>query len=165
MVRFVWIFALFAFSVQGQSQSEALFIQFFGTVKSDIGKRLSEAKVEVYQNGKLTKTSYTDSLGKYNLTQHLIQGNYKIRYSRKDHVSKYVEINTEDMLLDSTSIGTGYPMPIDLSLFENDETIDFSILNVYPVGKARYDLRVQEIVWDFPYTRSIMNRVKKLNTN
>ena len=137
------------------AQSEILDIQ--GNIKDSFSmKKLESVQITVIQNGKQFDSFTTTGSGKYNLELPLGY-DYKIQFSKLDFVAKTIEIRTKD--IPKEDMRGGFQMSMDVSIFENQEGFNTSILDK-PIGIASFDPQRNSIDFDFPYTESVMDEVE-----
>lgn len=137
------------------AQSEILDIQ--GNIKDSFSmKKLESVQITVIQNGKQFDSFTTTGSGKYNLELPLGY-DYKIQFSKLDFVAKTIEIRTKD--IPEEDMRGGFQMSMDVSIFENQEGFNTSILDK-PIGIASFDPQRNSIEFDFPYTESVMDEIE-----
>lgn len=137
------------------AQSEILDIQ--GNIKDSFSmKKLESVQITVIQNGKQFDSFTTTGSGKYNLELPLGY-DYNIQFSKLDFVAKTIEIRTKD--IPEEDMRGGFQMSMDVSIFENQEGFNTSILDK-PIGIASFDPQRNSIEFDFPYTESVMDEIE-----
>jgi hypothetical protein len=137
------------------AQSEILDIQ--GNIKDSFSmKKLESVKITVIQNGKQFDSFTTTGSGKYTLELPLGY-DYKIQFSKLDFVAKTIEIRTKD--IPEEDMRGGFQMSMDVSIFENQEGFNTSILDK-PIGIASFDPQRNSIEFDFPYTEGVMDEIE-----
>ena len=132
-----------------------------GSVKKEEDKkRMAGATITVKRNGTVWKTITADAKGRFDIP--LLPGAvYMIEVSKPMHVTKRVEISTENVPPEDAKLG--FDIPFDISLFEKMDGLDVSILDK-PIGKIRFDPDAGYILSDAAYSKSIkaeLDRLKK----
>ena len=128
--------------------------------KEETNKRMAGATITIKRNGVVWKTVLVDAKGRFDVP--LLPGAiYLIEVSKPMHVTKRVEISTENVPPEDAKLG--FDIPFDISLFEKMDGLDVSILDK-PIGKIRFDPDAGYIISDAAYAKSIkaeLDRLKK----
>jgi hypothetical protein len=134
-------------------------VDFEGKVSND-DATLSEAIVQVLQNGKLLTAFKTNSEGNYNV--YLPLGfDYIISISKSNYVQKYFSVSTKDIPANQENS----KLPIihaDVDLFKYYEGVDYSLFNE-PINKFYYNSKKSNFEYDKEYLkekRAAMKLVK-----
>jgi tetratricopeptide (TPR) repeat protein len=134
-------------------------ISIYGVVRdhSD-NKKIANVDIFVYEDGKKIFDRKTNLNGKYEFVLDFNR-TYKIVYNYPNYVSKYLTIDATD-IPEKDRIG-GFEMNIDMTLFEEIDGLDVSILEE-PIGKANFDNKRGEMSWDMAYTDMMQKKIKDL---
>lgn len=87
---------------------------------------------------------------------------YKIFFQYPDMYTKYLEVDTRDVI--DIEQERGYIFPTDITMIPAD---NFDIKALYlkkPVGKAYYDRRLQMLNWDLNYTDKLNAEIDKIKS-
>lgn len=144
-----------AFMNTSWAQSELI---VSGTLRNEDNKaKLAEVEVSVLQNGEPFDEITADRNGRYFLELPMGQ-DYTIVFGTQGMVSKRVQINssgTPEGVLEE-----GFMFDLDMSLFENVEGFDTSILDT-PIGIASFDDRSERIQFDLDHTNDMRRRIDR----
>jgi tetratricopeptide (TPR) repeat protein len=134
-------------------------VSIFGVVR-DHGdnKKISGVTITIYQDGVKFNTEKSNSSGKYEFIIGF-EHEYKIVYTFPNYVTKHVTLDTRYVPEEEKEIG--YQMTIDMTLFQEIEGLDVSILD-NPIGKAQYYAKDGKIGWDGDYTRQMQSQISAL---
>lgn len=134
-------------------------IEASGLVKDErSNKLLSNVLVTKERDGKVMDSVRTGVNGRFILKLDFGY-DYNIRLSKNGYVSKFININSENVP-DENQVG-GFGFDLNVNLFEEVEGINFDILK-QPIGKAKFEEASGEIAFDFEYTKSIQARINEL---
>lgn len=129
-----------------------------GTLRNEDTKaKLAEVEVSVLQNGEPFDEITADRNGRYFLELPMGQ-DYTIVFGTAGMVSKRVQINssgTPEGVLEE-----GFMFDLDMSLFDNVEGFDTSILDT-PIGIASFDDRSERIQFDLDHTNDMRRRIDR----
>ena len=144
-----------AFMNASWAQSELI---VSGTLRNEDTKaKLAEVEVSVLQNGEPFDQITADRNGRYFLELPMGQ-DYTIVFGTQGMVSKRVQINssgTPEGVLEE-----GFMFDLDMSLFEDIEGFDASILDT-PIGIASFDDRSERIQFDLDHTNDMRRRIDR----
>jgi len=133
ILKTVAVFVLFLGVLQAQGQGE---LYIFGVVKDySTGKKLENITITAYQGGQKVDTYTTSSNGKYEFFLDLGK-EYEVKFDGPGLVSKKVYMDSRN--IPEEDIGAGFSMNIEMSLFEEIEGLDITLLDK-PIGKAKYN--------------------------
>ena len=134
-------------------------IYIHGVVKEHFDDQLiSRVKITVFGDGEKTHAQKTDLKGRYKFVLDFGKF-YRIEYAKQNYVTKLLTIDAAN-IPEEDQLG-GFEMNIDMTLFENMEGFDFSILE-YPIGKAEFDHKKGELIWDMKYTSKRQAKISSL---
>ncbi|MFQ5334623.1 MAG: hypothetical protein ACE5DN_00970 [Flavobacteriales bacterium] len=133
-------------------------LQIDGTVRGD-GKRLSGAKVQVFQDGNSFDQLTTSSYGKFYFELPL-DHNYLLIYSKPGYVTKRINIDTRGIPEKIAKNGFSYG-GWEVDIFSEVEGLDVSILQK-PVAKMSYSSSVGNFDYDKEYTKSIQDELTRM---
>lgn len=111
--------------------------------------------------GEASQLSSSEDMGFYHLDLKF-DNKYKIFFESPDMYTKYLEIDTRDVI--DIEQERGYIFRTDITMVPAD---DFDIKALYlkkPVGKAYYDRRIQMLTWDLDYTDKLNVEVDKIKS-
>lgn len=152
---FVAVFLLGSFF--SFAQQDIIYLE--GTVKDErSGKKLETVNVVLEEDGEVVNTYTTSVNGRFEMTlkfDHL----YNVRFNKDGYVSKYLSIDTRNVSENAKTGGFGFQ--IDMTIFEVVEDVNFDILKK-PVGKAAFEEELNDISFDYEYTKSIQAEIAKL---
>ena len=130
-----------------------------GTVKDYFSrKKISGVKVKVLQDGQNFESLVTSSNGKYEFFLPL-DHDYQIIFEKDGMVTKRIAIDSRGIPEEDRR--GGFAMNPDMSLFDNIDGIDFSMLD-QPIGKGKYDPERGNIEFDVAYTQRIQSEIMRL---
>jgi len=131
-------------------------VDFEGRISND-NQNLSEAIVQVLQNGKLLTSFKTDKDGSYNVYLPL-GSEYVISVSKNNYVQKYFSVST--MGIPPEKAKNKFPIiEADVDLFKYYEGVDYSIFNE-PVNKYFYNAKKDNIDYDKDYLKEMIAAMK-----
>lgn len=134
-------------------------LYIFGVVKDyDDGKKLENVTIRAYHNGSKVDEYITRSNGKYEFFLELGK-EYDLDFVCPGFVSKKVYMDSRN--IPAEDIGAGFSMNIEMSLFQELEGLDVSILD-QPIGKAKYNPNTGALEFDFAYTQKIKDEISRL---
>jgi tetratricopeptide (TPR) repeat protein len=139
------------------SQGGDLYI--FGIVKDyATSKKIPGVTIKAFENGKLVDTYETKVNGKYEFFLD-VGKQYELVFSKPGIVTKRVSMDARN--IPSEDVGAGFSMNIEMSLFEEMEGLDVSILD-QPIGIAKYNANTGALEFDFAYTQKIKDELNRL---
>jgi hypothetical protein len=158
--RSLWRFSLLLFLVSLSSAAIAQSdVSIFGVVRDhDDSKKISGVKINILEDNVNYNSVSSNSSGKYEFVigfDHV----YKIIYTYPNYVTKYLTVDTRYVPEDEKA--GGYEMNIDMTLFQEIEGLDVSILE-NPIGKAQFDVNEGRMGWDMDYTRQMQAQLNAL---
>ncbi len=140
------------------SFSQDVTVDFEGKISND-NVSLSEAIVQVIQNGKVLTSFKTDKDGSYNVYLPL-GGDYIISVTKKDYVKKYFSISTTGIPADKAK--NKFPIiEANVDLFKYYEGVDYSLFN-QPVNKYFYNSKKDNIDYDKYYLNDMIAAMKEI---
>ena len=128
-------------------------------------QNLEECALDIFENDKLVKTIYTNSIGvvKYNFK---VENNYRIIVKSKDnYIEKIIEVDTRNIAFDtwkykkSAEVNIDYEIQVQLFKPSELKCQNFTFLNSSPVMLLRYDTKskdLKDLVGD-----EVLNQIKK----
>jgi len=147
--------------LQSQTSVAQWTADVIGTTKNEASKkRMEGAVVTIKRNGAVWKTVTSPANGKFQAGL-LPDAIYMIEVSKPGFVSKKIQVSTKNVPPDDAKYG--FDIPMDISLFEEMDGLDVSILN-QPIGKIAFNPETGYMDHDAAYTKSIqkeMDRLKK----
>lgn len=150
----VLIFLGNAFPAFGQGE-----LYIFGVVKDYANsKKLENVTITAYHNGVKVDEYVTRNNGKYEFFLDLGK-EYDIKFGRSGFVGKSVYMDSRN--IPEEDVGAGFSLNIEMSLFEEQEGLDVSILD-NPIGKAKYNPNTGALEFDFAYTQKIKDEINRL---
>lgn len=133
-------------------------VDFEGRISND-NVSLSEAVVQVIQNGKVLTSFKTDKDGSYNVYLPL-GGDYIISVSKNDYVKKYFSVSTTGIPPEKAK--NKFPIiEADVDLFKFYEGVDYSLFD-QPVNKYFYNSKRDNIDYDKSYLKDMVAAMKKI---
>ena len=122
-------------------------------------KKLTGVTVTLIENGTQKNKVITSSNGKFDFGL-VYDKSYKIVFSKNGYVTKNIVVDTRNIPPEEKERGW-FEIPMEMSLFEEVEDLDVSILN-QPIGKFRFDPGSNDIVHDAQYTAEMKNKINNL---
>lgn len=122
----------------------------------DSGDDLSGVTVSAVANGSVVYSTSTGRRGNY-LVKLPVGTEYIVKYEKNGYVTKVMLVNVSGVNEEDLPIGGKIMPPVDIDLFKNRESVDFSFLEQEPVVEWDYDERKMLMDWD----RQVYNRMKK----
>ena len=83
-------------------------------------------------------------------------GLYKIEFKKNNYVAKHVIINAHSL---PKKRGEKYVLKADISLFKRNESQNLDFLKKEPISIAYYNEIREELIWDFEYNRSVVEKI------
>ena len=117
---------------------------------------LTEAKVEVFEEGDLVEEDLSDSLGKSNIGNLEINKVYQVVFSKEGFQKKVATINSKTDYLFGMAPISAFVMEVTL-LADNPEH-DLSFLDTMPMIKFYFNWDGMQ-TWDMNYTKGMLKRV------
>lgn len=114
---------------------------------------LEDVKVIILRDGDPYEELRTDSAGRY-ATYLPLDYLWTITWRKRNLYSKTVEIDTRNIPEDD-KVG-GFDMEIDIVLTEATSKSNQKILEEYPIGKAKFDLVMDAITFDYDWTEKVL---------
>ena len=146
--------ALLCFNV-GFSQQD-ITVDFEGKISNE-NTNLSEATVQVIQNGKVLTSFKTDKDGSYNVYLPL-GAEYVISVSKNGFVKKYFNVSTSGIPPEKAK--NKFPvLEADVDLFKYYDGVDYSIFNE-PVNKYYYNSKKDNMEYDKEYLKEMIAAMK-----
>jgi len=121
-------------------------------------KPLDKVSIQIWSNNKLVSEIKSAHRGSYRL-EAPYKELYNIKYVQDGYVTKTVELETKSIKREESAIRV--MLTIDISLFKENATCDFSFLNEMPVAKAKVHRRQDIISWDIDYNFAMQERIRK----
>ena len=81
---------------------------------------------------------------------------YKIVFENKPYVSKHIIVNCTGI---PTKGRSKFKLKADVSLFRYKKEYDTSFLNEEPISVGYYNEVKEEMIWDFEYNRSMVEKI------
>jgi len=156
ILRFNLVILLVLLGVNAFSQND---VSIYGVVRyHEDSRKIGGVTISILEDDVNFNTVTSNSSGKYEFVigfEHV----YKIIYTYPNYVTKYLTIDTRYVPEDERE--GGYEMNIDMTLFQEIEGLDISILD-NPIGKAQYDSNEGRMGWDMAYTRQMQAQINSL---
>ncbi len=131
-------------------------VDFEGRISNE-NVNLSEATVQVIQNGKVLTSFKTDKDGNYNVYLPL-GGDYIISVSKNNYVKKYFSVSTTGIPPEKAK--SKFPvLEADVDLFKYYEGVDYSLFD-QPVNKYFYNPKKDNIDYDKDYLKEMIAAMK-----
>lgn len=116
--------------------------------------KLKECSVLIFENSKIIDSVFVkSSVFKYELKH---RSSYKIVFTKKGFVSKHIIINTINYPEKRIK---KFKLRADIGLFHFNGNDNIKFLEKEPVSIAYYNEIKKEIMWDFEYNRSIVEKI------
>lgn len=84
---------------------------------------------------------------------------YKIYFSKINHVTKYLLVDTRNIPRNAKSKQT---LRVEMSFFLDFDDLDFSFLEKSPISIARFDEQYHKLKWDKEYTKLMNEKIAQL---
>ena len=133
------------------AQDDQPILVFSGKVSDISGKKLQGVKVVVTQDGKPFKETITSSSGKYTNIEAPFGHVYSLTFRKNGLVTKKLTLDTKKGYFEEDMEPRTFIEP-SISMFKEQEDVDYSIIEDQPVGKARIDPNSGKLDWDFAYS-------------
>jgi len=118
--------------------------------------KMDGVTIKAISNGSTVATTKSEKRGKYSLS-FPVGSEYIIEYSKNGYVTKIMKINVSKVSDEDIPIGGKIFRPIDIDLFENRPSVDFSFTQKEPVVAWNWDAKSLQMDWD----RDIHKNMKK----
>ena len=125
--------SLLAFNI-GYAQDADPILIIAGSVRDNYGKKLSGVKISVKKNNQ-PLTSKTTTGGKYDVIEAPFGFIYLLSFEKNGYVTKSVLIDAKNGYFKEDQGNS--QIPLDMTIFTEEESIDYSIITDQPVGKLR----------------------------
>ena len=120
-------------------------------------KFLDSAFITIYDGTKKPLVTFASSRkGKCDFKLPL-NSKFTIEITRKGFVTKFIEVNTKV----PNEKRAAYIFPFSIDIFENVKGLDVSVLKK-PIAKINYSFGTDHFNYDYAYTDSINNELKKM---
>jgi hypothetical protein len=83
-------------------------------------------------------------------------GTFKLVFKKNNYVSKHVIINANSLPKKGRK---KYILKADISLFMIKESQNVDFLEKEPISIAYYNETKEELIWDFEYNRSVVEKI------
>lgn len=120
-------------------------------------RALGGVQIQVWSGDKVISEIKSTKFGKYKL-EAPYKELYQIKYIQSGYVTKTVELETKSIRREEDA--TRIMLTIDMSLFKENSSCDFSFLNEMPVAKAKVLRRKDNISWDIDYNKTMQERIR-----
>ena len=137
-------------SFSAVAQKKTAFAQFFGDVTSG-SKKLSNAQLQVMENGSVVQTIPIKENGTWRMTLDLGK-EYIVVYSCPGYVSKSFEFNT---VVPPDAADIGFVNKFDVDLPEDVQGLSKVDAMNKPIARWRYNTAVEDFDYDPEYTKRI----------
>lgn len=132
------------------------YVEVHGVVKDGI-RPLENVHVEIYANNTLLKIELAEITGDFSFILELNR-NYKIKFTKEFYVSKFVEFNTNVL---ENELGI-WSFHFVVELFPEVPELDYSFLELEPVGKIHYNKTYGEFDHLVDYTLYMQQKIAQL---
>ncbi len=159
-IFFVFYGSLSCILVFGQNAT----LDIKGTVDNDTtGSRLDSVNVQLInsENGVILQSVYTPSNGKYKFDPIPVNSIYKIAYTKKNYVGKFIILDGKDVPVDDNGF---LPMEINIRMDLGNNESDYYFLLFTPFAIARYNKSMDNLEWDNKYIEMIQGRMKEIKS-
>lgn len=158
----VWILLLF-FAVGGffnDAVAQKVKVKIYGEIKNETtNKRMDGVTVSLYESGSKVSSQKTSGNGKFDFDLDYDKI-YKFKFEKPGFVTKKLEVDTRNIPPAEKERGE-FIRPIDMTLFEDIEDVDFSVLEE-PIGKFAYDYQMNDILHDEKHTKQMKKKLDKM---
>jgi tetratricopeptide (TPR) repeat protein len=151
----ILLYIFIAFSVWGTLHAQNVTIDGVLT-DIDNNDKMEGVSIKAIANGATVASTTSQNRGKYTLS-FPVGSDYTIEYSKNGYVTKIMKINVSAVSDEDIPIGGKIFPPIDIDLFENRPSVDFSFTKKEPVVAWNWDTKSLQMDWD----RDIHKRMKK----
>ncbi len=149
----ILIFLIFTLSVNGQ---KSIKIKVNITLRPTENFRgfLNNCDVIIYKNN-LKKDSLR--IKNHNFKKVIrSEGVYKFEFKKNNYVTKHVIINANNFPINRRN---KYMLKADISLFHISKNQNVKFLDNLPISRAYYNEIKEDLMWDFEYNRSIVEKI------
>lgn len=119
---------------------------------------LASARVRIYKDGVLVRTSTTNAAGRYNVTLEN-QASYVVRVDAPGHQGKCITVETHGMEWEGD--GRHSTVEVEMRLPAFREGVDLSFFDL-PLGLAFFEPATGLVRWSVKYERSLTAAVREL---
>lgn len=151
----ILLYIICVFSVWGSLLAQNVTIDGVLT-DIDNNDKMEGVSIKAIANGATVASTTSQNRGKYSLS-FPVGSDYIIEYSKNGYVTKVMKINVSKVSDEDIPIGGKIFPPIDIDLFENRPSVDFSFTKKEPVVAWDWDAKSLQMDWD----RDIHKRMKK----
>jgi len=129
-------------------------VTFFIKLKSDLtGQRLHKGEVQVYQSGRLVKSTISDSIGHADVKGLDINQLYVLKFCKSGYITKTATFDTHVSVQEYDFYGI-----MEVSLFKPIQDRDFSFLNDTPIVKFSFNADGEQ-QYDKDYTTKMLDKI------
>ncbi len=157
-IKFLFLFLAFTAFQSASAQDFRLIMEL---VVTEDGKKLPNAEIKVYKNGKEVETVLTDSKGRADIPMGP-NGVYDISITGKGMIKKKLNVNTNNVPAENLKGDTFFPAEVDI--FPKLDGMDLAILSK-PIGKIVYDPGINGFDADMKYTQQMKSQLDKLKSD
>lgn len=151
-------------ALSSASWSQNIQTTFKGVVRNTSeGTKEHNVIVSVIQKGDTIDQTYTSRSGKYNLeTPCNFKEKIEVHFNKPGYVGKFVTFDLKNLLKEDMSDTSEFrPLEsLDLDLFKEIPTADFSFLESAPIAKFYWDVRSFNVAFDNRYTSNIRKKIE-----
>ena len=147
------------------SSAQNLFFRVGGKItNSDTKKNEAGVTVSFVSGGKTLSSVVTSTNGKYDLRVDApMKGTFMIVYSKAGFVTKKISFNGSTMNAEDIPAGAEFPLPtLDMDLFSERPTADFSFLNNEPVASFFWSETKMIIDYDKESSAKVRKKIDDL---
>jgi epidermal growth factor receptor substrate 15 len=127
----------------------------------DNNTKMEGVTIKAIANGSTVATTTSVKRGKYSLSVP-VGNDYTIEYSKSGYVTKIMKINVSKVSDEDIPIGGKIFPPIDIDLFENRPSVDFSFTQKEPVVVWNWDAKSLQMDWDRAVHKQMKDKIDKL---
>lgn len=127
----------------------------------DNNNKMEGVTIKAIANGSTVATTTSAKRGKYTLSVP-VGSDYIIEYSKSGYVTKIMKINVSKVSDEDIPIGGKIFPPIDIDLFENRPSVDFSFTQKEPVVVWNWDAKSLQMDWDRAVHKQMKDKIDKL---
>ena len=149
----ILIFLIFALSVNGQ---KSIKIKVKITLRPTENFRgfLNDCDVIIHKNNFVKDSVRVKRYAFKKIIKS--EGVYKLEFKKNNYVSKHVVINAHSFPINQRN---KYVLKADISLFHISKNQNVKFLEELPISRAYYNEIKEDLMWDFEYNRSVIEKI------
>ncbi|MFN3917100.1 MAG: hypothetical protein ACK4K0_05100 [Flavobacteriales bacterium] len=142
------------------AQKDPVIVLNFNAIETG-GKKLAGVEMKVYKGASVVASASSANTGKFSKTTVPFNEVYRVEFSKSGYVTKTIEIDAKKGYVreDIERLENYIDAPIEL--FQEQPSIDYSIITATPVGRLRIEPTNGQLALDAAYTSKRSKEIEK----